>query len=58
MKLSIALVQLDATADVAANIEAAVALADEAADGARLVGGCCRVGPKAVTAIARAVARA
>jgi homocysteine S-methyltransferase len=28
------------------------------ADGARLVGGCCRVGPKAIAAIARAVARA
>ncbi len=38
MRLPVALVQLDATADVAANIAAAVALADEAAaGGARLV---------------------
>lgn len=38
MRLPVALVQLDATADVDANIERAMALADEAAaDGARLV---------------------
>ena len=38
MHLSVALVQLDATSDVAANIVTAVALADEAAaGGARLV---------------------
>jgi len=38
MRLSVALVQLDATADVASNIATAVALADEAAaGGARLV---------------------
>ena len=39
MRLPVALVQLDATGDVAANIERAVALADQAAAaGARLVG--------------------
>jgi deaminated glutathione amidase len=37
VKLSVALVQLDATDDVDANIERAVALADEAATGSRLV---------------------
>ena len=37
MKLSVAPVQLDATDDVERNIATAVALADEAADGARLV---------------------
>jgi predicted amidohydrolase len=37
VKLSVALVQLDATEDVDSNIEAAAALADEAAAGARFV---------------------
>jgi predicted amidohydrolase len=37
VKLSVALVQLDATEDVERNVETAVALADEAAADARLV---------------------
>lgn len=37
LKLFVALVQLDASGDVDANIAAAVALADEAAGGSQLV---------------------